>query len=196
LPEKERIPVPILTAPRSTTQKGEYKLPLLPATEARPVWLAPVALSAASPRAYVRPRTLGDSERRLKFRGLPQAVGAARRALREWEEHFEPNLFYDLSLCVSELVTNRVQRAEPGCAEEIELIVRRSEELVRAEVRESPTDALVIESPITASSDWGMFIVDRIADRWGADRSGGTVVWCEIDLAGNGRSRHASMKAA
>ena len=57
---------------------------------------------------------LAATERRLKFRGLPQAVGAARRALRQWEHHFEPDLFYDLSLCVSELVTNAIQRVGRG----------------------------------------------------------------------------------
>jgi hypothetical protein len=34
-----------------------------------------------------------------------------------------------------------------------------------------------------------MFIVDRVADRWGLDQSEGTLVWCEIDLAQDGRSR-------
>ena len=55
-----------------------------------------------------------------------QAVGAARRVLREWERHFDPVLFYDLSLCVSELVTNRVQTRRAADSEEIELAVRRS----------------------------------------------------------------------
>ena len=40
-----------------------------------------------------------------------------------------------------------------------------------------------------AGGDWGMFIVDRVADRWGVDHRAGTRVWCEIDLAGDGRSR-------
>jgi hypothetical protein len=41
-------------------------------------------------------------------------------------------------------------------------------------------------------SDWELFIVDRVADRWGVDRGEGTVVWCEIDLASDGWSRNAS----
>jgi hypothetical protein len=36
--------------------------------------------------------------------------------------------------------------------------------------------------------DWGMFIVDRVADRWGVDRSIGTWLWCEIDMAGHARA--------
>jgi anti-sigma regulatory factor (Ser/Thr protein kinase) len=135
--------------------------------------------------------TPAETERRLKFRSLPQAVGAARGVLREWECHFEPGLFYDLSLCVSELVTNRVQQGDPRGGEEMELIVRRRAELVRAEVIDPRPDVLVSQSLTEPLSDWGIFIVDRVADRWGVDRGEGTVVWCEIDLASDGRSRNA-----
>jgi anti-sigma regulatory factor (Ser/Thr protein kinase) len=130
------------------------------------------------------PVLLSETERRFKFRGLPQAIGAARRALREWESHFDPDRFYDLSLCVSELVTSRVQRSGEG---EIELTVRRGPGLVRAEVsdpREDVATALA-ESPLTTPGNWGTFIIDQVADRWGVDRSAGTRVWCEIDLAGS-----------
>jgi hypothetical protein len=135
------------------------------------------------------PVVLSETERRFRFRGLPQAVGAARRSLREWESHFEPELFYDISLCVSELVTKSVQNAEPGTVEEIELGVCRDERRVRAEVMERRTDVAVIDPPAMDCEDWGMFIVGRVADRWGVERAMGTLVWCEIDLAGNGRAR-------
>jgi anti-sigma regulatory factor (Ser/Thr protein kinase) len=147
------------------------------------VWVAAAALS---------PVALMGNERRFKFRGLPQAVGAARRVLHQWEEHFEPDLFYDLSLCVSELVTNTVQRSDPA-GEEIELVVRRGGELIRAEVREHRPDVVVTSSPAEENLEvWGMFIVDRVADRWGVERDRGTVVWCEIDLAGDRWSRKSS----
>jgi anti-sigma regulatory factor (Ser/Thr protein kinase) len=135
------------------------------------------------------PVLLSETERRFRFSGLPQAVGAARRALREWEGHFEPDLFYDLSLCVSELVTKSVQHAEPAKGDEIELAVSRHDELVRAEVMEHRRDVVVTQPAAMDGGDWGMFIVDRVADRWGVDRSTGTRLWCEIDLAGDGRSR-------
>lgn len=143
----------------------------------------------------LRPMVLNEAERRFKFRGLPQAVGAARRALREWENHFEPELFYDLSLCVSELVTKSVQHAEPPSADEIELAVLRHDELVRVEVMERRQDVIVTQPAAMESSDWGMFIVDRVADRWGVDRSVGTRLWCEIDLAADRRSRHGHVRA-
>jgi anti-sigma regulatory factor (Ser/Thr protein kinase) len=135
------------------------------------------------------PIVLSETERRFRFSGLPQAVSAARRALREWEGHFEPDLFYDLSLCVSELVTKSVQHAEPAKGDEIELAVSRHDELVRAEVMEHRRDVVVTQPAAMDGGDWGMFIVDRVADRWGVDRNMGTRLWCEIDLVGDGRSR-------
>jgi anti-sigma regulatory factor (Ser/Thr protein kinase) len=148
-----------------------------------------VVWGAVSPLAPVIPT---DTERRFRFRGLPQAVGAARQVLRSWEGHFEPDLFYDLSLCVSELVTNRVRYGSASAGEEIELVVRRDEELVRVEVREPRAEDIMAAPLAEPLSDWELFIVDRVADRWGVDRGEGTVVWCEIDLASDGWSRNAS----
>jgi hypothetical protein len=56
---------------------------------------------------------------------------------------------------------------------------------VRAEVMERRTGVAVSDPPAMDCEDWGMFIVGRVADRWGVDRDMGTLVWCEIDLAGN-----------
>jgi anti-sigma regulatory factor (Ser/Thr protein kinase) len=153
-----------------------------------PLNLGATVWDATSP---LTPIALSETERRFRFRGLPQAVGAARRSLREWERHFEPDLFYDLSLCVSELVTKSVQHAaDTPNGDEIELTVSRREEFVRAEVMEHRRDIVVTQPPAMDSDDWGMFIVDRVADRWGVDRSLGTLLWCEIDLAEDSRSRN------
>jgi anti-sigma regulatory factor (Ser/Thr protein kinase) len=165
------------TAPLET--HSEFSLPAGLRMESV-VWGAPAPLS---------PILLTATERRFKFRGMPQAVGAARRALRRWEGHFEPDMFYDLSLCVSELVTNTVHHGDLA-DEEIELVVQRGEELARAEVRTPRPDVAIAPSPVATSSGWGMFIVDRVADRWGVDRGEGTAVWCEIDLASDGWSRN------
>jgi anti-sigma regulatory factor (Ser/Thr protein kinase) len=141
-------------------------------------------LISSDAAGLLTPIALSATEQRFKFRGLPQAVGAARRALREWERHFEPDRFYDLSLCVSELVTSRVQHPGEG---EIELAIRRGAGLVRAEVSDPRADVEVTQAHVITPADWGMFIIDRVADRWGVDRSAGTLVWCEIDLASSAR---------
>jgi Histidine kinase-like ATPase domain len=134
------------------------------------------------------PVVSAETERRLKFRGMPQAIGAARRVLRAWESHFEPDLFYDLSLCISELVTNRVRHSSAS-AEEIELLVRRDQELVRVEVSQLRSAEITGRPFVEERSEWELFIVDRVADRWGLDGGQHLVMWCEIDLAGDGWSR-------
>lgn len=188
------MPAPITQAAAETEERRALADGLR-AGRHSPAALTPAALNPGSPiAAAIAPMTslvLSETERRFQLSGLPQAVGAARRALRDWERHFEPDLFYDLSLCVSELVTNTVRRGEPAPADRIELVVWRSAGLIRAEIREPRSDALVCKPPEMVSRDWGMFIVDRVADRWGVDRSEGTLVWCEIDLASDGRSRRA-----
>ncbi len=139
--------------------------------------------------ALMAPLERSQTVRRFRFRAQPQAVGAARRVLHEWEAHFDPVLFYDLSLCVSELVTHSVQHGDHDTTDYLELAVRRRAGGVRAEISEPRLDVELTAAPSMTASDWGMFIVDRVADRWGVDHDAGTLVWCEIDLAADGRSR-------
>lgn len=186
---KERTPVPAPIIQAAADAKERWGL-RLGRDNSR------LSLAALNPGSVVAgaiaPMTsvvVSETERRFKLRGLPQAVGAARRVLRDWESHFEPDVFYDMSLCVSELVTNTVRRGEPAGGDEIELAVWRSETLIRAEIREPRPDVVVTKPAAMLQNDWGMFIVDRVSDRWGVDRSEGTLVWCEIDLASDGRSR-------
>jgi len=188
---KERTPVPAPISQAALEAQERRALPGGRETRRQ-------SLAALNPDSVIAGATapmtalvLSETERRFKLRGLPQAVGAARRALRDWEGHFEPDVVYDLSLCVSELVTNTVRRGGSTAGDEVELGVWRSETLIRAEIREPRPDVLVSKPAAMSRSDWGMFIVDRVADRWGVDRSEGTLVWCEIDLADDGRSRSA-----
>jgi anti-sigma regulatory factor (Ser/Thr protein kinase) len=184
-----------MRAPIGPSAAGAHGVRALPGLNAAD---AAQPSSNPSPRAgglavlgqpLVTPLVLTETERRLTFRSLPQAVGAARRVLRDWERHFDPDLFYDLSLCVSELVTSRIQYAQSAAGDEIELAVWRSRTLMRAQIREQEPGATVGRPEAMASTDWGMFIIDRVADRWGVDRGQGALVWCEIDLASDGRSR-------
>jgi hypothetical protein len=125
---------------------------------------------------------------------MPQAVGAARRALRAWESDLEPTLLYDLSLCVSELVTHSVQLHSSGEIEEAELAVRRTRTMARVEVIERRQGGSV-GSLLEGSDGLRARIVVNIADRWGVDGPAGKRVWCEIDLAADGRSRRRALVA-
>jgi anti-sigma regulatory factor (Ser/Thr protein kinase) len=118
--------------------------------------------------------------RTFTFRSRPEAVSAARRALDGFDEVLDLGVFYDASLCVSELVTNAVIHA--GVSEESEL--RLDVEIDGETLRVSVTDPGRGFDPPEPSSDdesgWGLYIVDRLSHRWGVDRSEGTQVWFEM----------------
>jgi len=91
-------------------------------------------------------------------------------------------------LLVSELVTNSVRHSglpEDAC---IEFSVRASAEVLMVEVADGGQgfDHTTISRPrsvkgVAEPSGWGLFLVDEIADRWGAvQMDGETRVWFEL----------------
>ena len=91
-------------------------------------------------------------------------------------------------LLVSELVTNSVRHAGLPEDASIEFSVRASAEVLMVEVADAGrgfdhTAALRLQkvSGTAESSGWGLFLVDRISDRWGAvEMDGETRVWFEL----------------
>jgi anti-sigma regulatory factor (Ser/Thr protein kinase) len=84
---------------------------------------------------------------------------------------------------VSELVTNSVRHGELSASDHVHLRLADRGNRIRVEVtdpgdgfdsRPSPTPDP--ESP----SGWGLFLVSRIADRWGMSGDGATTVWFEL----------------
>jgi anti-sigma regulatory factor (Ser/Thr protein kinase) len=121
--------------------------------------------------------------RTFRFRSRPEAVSAARRALDGLDSMLEAGAFYDASLCVSELVTNAVLHADISPESELRLDVT----VLDGGLRVSVTDTGPGFTPPTPSpgdeSGWGLFIVDRLSDRWGVEHDSGTRVWFEMNVA-------------
>ncbi|GAC1322239.1 MAG: hypothetical protein NVSMB25_17110 [Thermoleophilaceae bacterium] len=119
--------------------------------------------------------------RYFKFRSRPEAVAAARRALAGFEHLLALSVFYDASLCVSELVTNAVLHASAGADAELELRVDINGDLLVVAVLDRG-QGFVPDQPSLGdeTGGWGLFIVDRLSDRWGVDHDGGTRVWFEM----------------
>ena len=90
-------------------------------------------------------------------------------------------------LLVSELVTNSVRHAGLPSEASIEFSVRASPEVLMVEVADAgpgfdhaPGRPRVVDGSAPASG-WGLFLVDRIADRWGTvHMDGETRVWFEL----------------
>ncbi|MFB7914572.1 ATP-binding protein [Streptomyces sp. NPDC056061] len=107
------------------------------------------------------------------------SVGASRDfvtgVLVEWELH---PLIEDIKLCVSELATNAVLHGVPP-GREFCVGLRRGEELVRLEVRDSgPGQPMVRRPDHDACSGRGLYLVNDLADGFGVDdHVVGKTVW-------------------
>jgi anti-sigma regulatory factor (Ser/Thr protein kinase) len=89
-----------------------------------------------------------------------------------------------LVLLVSELVSNAVlhSKAHPGSA--VTLAARLERQAMRVSVSDAgegfeprPRD------PARLSDGYGLFLLDRLASRWGVETAGSTSVWFELPLA-------------
>jgi anti-sigma regulatory factor (Ser/Thr protein kinase) len=102
--------------------------------------------------------------------------------------YLDPGVAENAELLVSELVTNSVRHAGLPDDASIEFSVRASQDVLMVEVADAgqgfdhtvpPRPRAVADVPET--SGWGLFLVDRIADRWGAvQMDGETRVWFEL----------------
>ena len=119
----------------------------------------------------------------LQLRPGPQAAGEGRHALDRLEGSIEQEQLSELRLLVTELLTNSIRHGV-GDRGWIELDVEIYANSVRAVVTDSGPGFEPDPEPkphLDRPGGWGLCLVDRLANRWGVDREGGTAVWFEID---------------
>jgi anti-sigma regulatory factor (Ser/Thr protein kinase) len=116
--------------------------------------------------------------------GGDEACAAARRAVVAGDGAMAPAVREDLLLLVTELVANAVVHGDVGPEGTLDLEVRRWPERVRVGVLD-PGAGFEPDGPRVCQDQaggWGLFLIDRIADRWGVtSEPDGTCVWFEID---------------
>lgn len=119
----------------------------------------------------------------LRLANTARAPSEARARLRALEPALPRDLVDDVALLVSELVANSVLHAGLGPDASVGMRVVATASRVRVEVRDAgPGFAPRPAAPgLQRTSGRGLFIVDRIADRWGVERGRGACVWFEID---------------
>jgi anti-sigma regulatory factor (Ser/Thr protein kinase) len=116
----------------------------------------------------------------LRLRGGPEAAARARRALSKLRSDIDPPLMETLRLLVTELVSNSVRHAR---ADTVVLKVLVGRTVVLTEVTdEGPGfDPEETGKPGTDDSGWGLFLVERLAHRWGVSQQAeATKVWFEL----------------
>ena len=115
------------------------------------------------------------------------AASVARHAVAGLAPYLDRGVAENAELLVSELVTNSVRHAGLPDEASIEFSVRASSEVLMVEVADagqgfdhSPPRPRVVAG-VAEASGWGLFLVDRISDRWGAvQMDGETRVWFEL----------------
>jgi anti-sigma regulatory factor (Ser/Thr protein kinase) len=113
----------------------------------------------------------------------PSAAAKARRSLATLRGDLNGALMETLRLLVTELVTNSVRHAR---ADTVMLRVLVGKSAVRTEVTDAGPgfDPAEVGSPSDARTGWGLFLVERLATRWGVNSNGdGTRVWFELSRA-------------
>jgi anti-sigma regulatory factor (Ser/Thr protein kinase) len=144
----------------------------------------PVRQEATAAAAANRMRQGPRQATRLWVPATPSAARQARRALRQlrlpgWAAD-------DAELLVSELVTNSVRHAGLGASAHIQLSVTAAPARVKVAVRDGgrrrlaapiPWSIRPAPAPNGAESGWGLYLVDRLASRWGTGPDG---YWFEL----------------
>ena len=116
----------------------------------------------------------------LRLNGGPEAPSKARRALGKLRGDLDPPLMETMRLLVTELISNSVKHAK---AEAVSLRVLVGRESVLVEVTDhgpgfQPRPRRRNDA---RDSGWGLFLVERLAHRWGVGKDGAaTRVWFEL----------------
>jgi anti-sigma regulatory factor (Ser/Thr protein kinase) len=112
-----------------------------------------------------------------------RAARAARRSLLALADYLPSETIDDLKLLVSELVSNSVKHAASREDERITVDAEPVEHCLHVEVTNAGAAELTNKiTPRAQESGWGLFIVTKVASRWGVTTDGSTSVWFEIDI--------------
>ena len=113
---------------------------------------------------------------------LSRSLGApaqARDALMELDPALPEHVLPDISLLVSELVTNSVKYGGDG---PVRLEVMNAPDRIRAEIIDQGAGFTPRQrdGDLARAGGWGLHLVEELTDRWGT-YEGSTHVWFEID---------------
>jgi anti-sigma regulatory factor (Ser/Thr protein kinase) len=125
---------------------------------------------------------------RAQFEPGPGAAAWARNALLPLDDKLEAVVLEDVKLLVSELVTNSVRHAYSHEGDHVELEVSVEDDTLRVQVADTGPgfEPRPRRTGRHTPGGWGLFLVEKLSDRWGVARNSLTRVWFEIDL---GRQR-------
>jgi anti-sigma regulatory factor (Ser/Thr protein kinase) len=122
----------------------------------------------------------------LRFRAVPENLGRIRRALEGMG--LPDQVIGDATLLTTELVTNSIRHAGLGPDDYIDVAATWSGTVLRVVVRDSGSAAApseIVAGSIRPApggqSGWGLYLVDKLATRWGTNFEGSAGFWFELE---------------
>ena len=114
-----------------------------------------------------------------------QAAREARDAISQLNGNLDGPLLSDLRLLVSEMVANRVAASARGPAEWLELHLDANDHNVHVRLVDVGRHWVFEPAPHSFdpedSSGWSLYLIDRLADRWGVERADPAItIWFEL----------------
>lgn len=121
----------------------------------------------------------------LRLTARPESVPHARQAMDDLAGLASRASLEDARLLVSELVTNSIRHGHLSKDQVIWLRADVEGETLHVEVRD-PGGGFELQPRIAGEdehdSGWGLYLVGLLAERWGIDADGSTLVWFDIPL--------------
>ena len=115
----------------------------------------------------------------------PEGVADARRHVRDrLDGLLSSEMVAEAELLTSELVTNAVRHAGLKERGVVNLEIDVDTDTVHVAVVDAGSGfdfTKIFEEPRDPRGGWGLFLVDKVSDRWGIDASPPHSVWFEID---------------
>ncbi|MDQ4149483.1 MAG: ATP-binding protein [Actinomycetota bacterium] len=142
-------------------------------------------------RDQSRQEARGPRRLDLHLPPAPEEIRGARDALRTLGA--PQRLLDDAKLLLTELLTNSLRHSNIPPGETIRVRAQWSGSSLRVSVHDGlrmgipPQVGGEVPPSATGTSGWGFFLVDRIADRWGADEEDG--YWFELEGSSDGGRR-------
>jgi anti-sigma regulatory factor (Ser/Thr protein kinase) len=122
----------------------------------------------------------------LRIRAKPENLGRIRRALVGMK--LPDQVIREGTLLTSELVTNSIRHAGLGPEDYIDVAATWSGTVLRVIVRDSGSEgpppeieAGSIRPSPGGQSGWGLYLVDKLATRWGTNLEGLAGFWFELE---------------
>jgi anti-sigma regulatory factor (Ser/Thr protein kinase) len=122
----------------------------------------------------------------LRLRAAPENLRRIRCALEGMG--LPDQVIWDGTLLTNELVTNSIRHAGLGPDDYIDVAAAWSGTVLRVIVRDSGTagpPSEIVAGPIRPSpggqSGWGLYLVDKLATRWGTNLESSAGFWFELE---------------